>query len=933
MKKIFMILVISLIPISIHAQHVYIADFQNVDSYLGANRQMVSFSIPQTETWTEDFICAGSVYAENIDFIETSFNYYPGRSLRYVRFNLSYNGSGYPRLVIMLNSVKTVPLDFTATSNGHYDMAVENILSEQYWDGSHTVKLIFFVVDDLHKNTLVTKSSQILNSMDSPERIVSPINGTFSLSMEVTADEVSHMPDWDTIDPGPLYSDQNYIRSKTMTTQNGTSYIDEIEYYDGLGRPVQKIQKGISPKGHDWVTIRQYDGIGRKNREWLPAVIGSKEGEYVNPIVVMEAARITYDKDSHPYSFFEYDSSPLDRIVAQYGPGFNWYEQKRAQRMHYLANKCDVDSLNCIEFISIDAQTDTTLVITSIGNFQDGTLNVVGSSDEDGNMTLEFKNEQNQTLLIRQVAFFNGRQNLYDTYYIYDDMGNLRAVLPPEVSARLNETGSWSSDLSQDLRDYAYLYNYDSQNRCVAKKWPGSDWIRIIYDNSNDIPILTQDGEQRRHGEWGFSIPDVFGRIVLCGTCANNPDITSLSNTKVYAYKNFGNPGTILGYGVSGLELDSPKNITSYYYDDYLFLGVPEFLGKDLEYLSSGIDACFLTRYGAEEDSYSSNGLLTGSRTAVYSQTSDSLLARYAAYYYDSKKRPVQTREHYGIVARGEYRAYDFIGNVQRIIDEYSVDSQYTWTQETNFRYDHAGRLLEETTSLARDGATPTTAVRNYTYDELGRIISIGSGPEASAQSEQFSYNLRGWQIKRSSEAFRMSLYYNNPQHSTTVPSYSGNITEWSWTHNAENENTYAFSYDPLARLMSAKQYVGDIQEDRYVEREVTYDKNGNPLSLERLQSGEILHDFTYAYTGNQLATLSDGNVLYHYAYDSNGNMIHDGMNAFDLSYNQLNRVERVLCNNETLANYSYLADGTKFSATDADGNGFYYLGSLVYRK
>ena len=33
------------------------------------------------------------------------------------------------------------------------------------------------------------------------------------------------------------------------------------------------------------------------------------------------------------------------------------------------------------------------------------------------------------------------------------------------------------------------------------------------------------------------------------------------------------------------------------------------------------------------------------------------------------------------------------------------------------------------------------------------------------------------------------------------------------------------------------------------------------------------------------------------------------------------------------MANYSYLTDGTKFSATDADGNGLYYLGSLVYER
>lgn len=33
------------------------------------------------------------------------------------------------------------------------------------------------------------------------------------------------------------------------------------------------------------------------------------------------------------------------------------------------------------------------------------------------------------------------------------------------------------------------------------------------------------------------------------------------------------------------------------------------------------------------------------------------------------------------------------------------------------------------------------------------------------------------------------------------------------------------------------------------------------------------------------------------------------------------------------MANYSYLADGTKLAAVDAAGNGLIYSGSLVYRK
>ena len=51
------------------------------------------------------------------------------------------------------------------------------------------------------------------------------------------------------------------------------------------------------------------------------------------------------------------------------------------------------------------------------------------------------------------------------------------------------------------------------------------------------------------------------------------------------------------------------------------------------------------------------------------------------------------------------------------------------------------------------------------------------------------------------------------------------------------------------------------------------------------------------------------------------------------LSWNDLGLVEKVSLNDTDLVNYSYLADGTKVSALDDDGDGLLYLGSLIYRK
>ena len=61
--------------------------------------------------------------------------------------------------------------------------------------------------------------------------------------------------------------------------------------------------------------------------------------------------------------------------------------------------------------------------------------------------------------------------------------------------------------------------------------------------------------------------------------------------------------------------------------------------------------------------------------------------------------------------------------------------------------------------------------------------------------------------------------------------------------------------------------------------------------------------------------------------------MTFDGRTGLSLIWNDLGLVEKVSLNGEDLVNYSYLADGTKVSALDGDGDGLLYLGSLIYRK
>ena len=194
----------------------------------------------------------------------------------------------------------------------------------------------------------------------------------------------------------------------------------------------------------------------------------------------------------------------------------------------------------------------------------------------------------------------------------YDDFGNLSAVLPPLASDGMKNvpTLSFSSSV---LRNYAYLYLYDSRNRCKAKRLPGCDWTYYVYDTADRL-IFVQDGEQRARGEWSFTIPDIFGRVSVSGTCKNTLNAlstTSPLNGIVVKATRDNVTGTYKGYSLSGITLVSPTVLNISYYDDYAFMGtngIPASTDANFKYdAETGYD----TRYTASAKTF-----LTGTLTA-----------------------------------------------------------------------------------------------------------------------------------------------------------------------------------------------------------------------------------------------------------------------------------------------------------------------------
>lgn len=303
------------------------------------------------------------------------------------------------------------------------------------------------------------------------------------------------------------------------------------------------------------------------------------------------------------------------------------------------------------------------------------------------------------------------------------------------------------------------------------------------------------------------------------------------------------------------------------------------------------------------------------------------------AYYYDYKGRIIQAVEknHLGYISRFSLK-YSFSGDPLVTVETHQISENVEDILETRFTYDNRGRLLKDSTCLNGGSWIPM----KYDYNDLGRLISTTYGD--SVVTEGYKYNIQGWLTQKKSDKFTMDLRYFDPK-KDVAPSYTGNITEWEWQHKDSDlgetpVNAYAFTYDKLDRLVDSNHYEDDKLTNRFTERYIYYDQNGNITHLYR-EGANDGYGFGYEYSGNQLVRLWDkGNGEHDYTYDSNGNLLTDGRRGLKFEYNFLDLVSKVTsCDDDSQkAHYIYSSSGSKLGVKGA-GKELQYLGSFVYEQ
>ncbi len=808
-------------------------------------------------------------------------------------------------------------------------------------------------------------------------------------------------------------SQVNYIRTwdAKAPQQNGNTLVSRplrevqqtTQYIDGLGRPLQTVVKqgslitGSSAK--DLIQPVEYDAFGRQAKQHLPYASTANTGAYRAAALTEQPAfynstdisknPVAGQTETHFYGYTTYEASPLNRVLEQYGPGKNWagtHQQsseanRRGVKTKYYVNTA-LDGVR-IWNVTIAAIGDLSSY-HSPGTYPAGELYKTVVIDENNKQVIEFKDKEGKVILKKvqhtadpDLGAGSGHDGWLCTYYLYDDLGNLRCVLQPRGAELIKNT--WGLANAVTLAQQCFRYEYDHRNRMIIKKVPAKGAEYMVYD-ARDRLVMYQDSKLRQQGFWQVTLYDHLNRPVQTGLMKNSYAAGGVASRSFTSHLTAANASTAYPFAH-----DAPPSTTYWEYltktgyDNYSTIPSASGLDNTLETAQITSTYGFFTTYNASPNyaqqlttSGQTRGMVTWTQTKVLGSTA----YQYSVNIYDSHGRLIQvkSKNHLGgadIVTTQYNWSGQPLVNVQKQVKP-SPNAQTSYTI-TKYVYDDLGRLVRTDKKIRHNqvnaNAMPSsyTTVNRLEYDALGQVKqkSVGNKPGGSTPLSVAShrYNIRGWlldvnkeyiaQTSNADQYFGFELGYDkNPSLGTFTPQYNGNISGVLWKAEGDQaKRRYRYTYDAANRLKTAAftQYASgsgtgatfnNANGMDFSVSNLLYDANGN--LTRKIQKGLILNtahvidDLSYYYlesNGNRLARVEDAaspavsgrlgdfkdgtNSDRDYGYDYNANLTKDlNKNIETITYNHLNLPVEITVTGKGTITYTYDAAGNKLKKT-----------------
>lgn len=693
--------------------------------------------------------------------------------------------------------------------------------------------------------------------------------------------------------------------SAVIATSNTANQVKQTTtYVDGLGRPLQTVVKNASPSGYDFVSPFVYDAYGLQQYQYLPYIhTSSSDGSFkLDPF---NAQKAFYQNTTlNPglqgeqvyYAETQYEPSPLNRVQKTFASGNSWASTggNHPAQLQYLTN-------TTTDAVRIWTMPATGNIPVSTSTYAPGTLYKNITTDEQGHLSIEFKNNDGHVVLkkVSLTSTADGHTGWLCTYYVCDDLENLRFVIAPKAVNLISSNWVISQAVADGL---CFQYTYDGRNRMVTKKLPDAGIVNMVYD-TRDRQVFLQDANLLATQQWLVTFYDALNRPVMTAlypstqTAAQlqatlnsaTPATTTLTNTFP------GLPDLVLGARTVGQTLYEASQsitfqdgftsetgaeftaqitpslqgnteqvtvvnplpgITGYqpltytFYDDYTYNGAKSLQAGDFSKLQADpANSTYATPVST--NSTMTKGLVTGNKVRVLG--TDQWLT--TTTYYDAKGRPVQMVSDNlqgGQIVNSSL--YDFTGKVLSTYEHVtnprsgiSPDQQVLSVQA----YDDNGRLVKVSKQV--NGGT-MRVIAQHTYDELGRLKKKTLDNNLEVVNNE--YNIKGWLsainkdyvagINTEVNHFGEKISYNT---GFSIPQYNGNISGITWKgFNTPIARAYGYGYDAVNRITSGDFRQQNDGSTNYTNDKVdftvsglTYDENGNILTMNQngLKAGQ----------------------------------------------------------------------------------------------
>jgi|GEM_PF-578951 len=715
--------------------------------------------------------------------------------------------------------------------------------------------------------------------------------------------------------------------------------IENIQYINGLGKLKQTNSIRQGNQNQDIVKHIEYDQYGRQRKEYLPFSLPSNVYGSYNSNSENDAKTYHYNKyksqenwssvaTSNPYSEKEWELSPLNRQTKQAAPGNNWKLSSTNEHVIIYDYKTNITNEVVDFYVAFSNNNRKEPIFQKRGYYAPNQLYKIITKNENwkstqtnptDNTSVEFRDKQDRLILKRD----HDKGRWHDTYYVYDDFGNLTYVLPPQLNTYPNEQQIWKDEsfAGESISTfYVPIVNFDYYNEYYVSI--NNNFLSVYFDDFGQGPQGVALNTTTPVFDLGFTLntnlPDmVLGPVTIKkqnGTVSDTHYTARLQGGKIYlsgdgtpAYAVTLDVGLSLNDYTGNLGIVIDNNTLNdyayqYKYDERNRLIEKKLPGKDWEYIVyDKLDRVMLTQ----------DANLKSNNKWLFTKYDPFDRAVYTGIWTNPTSG--QTREQVQTTVNNQTNVVWSENKLasQQIVGTPATTIYYTNNAfpKTNFEilnvnyfdnyvFDFGSTpfisgLASNVKSLATGSKTKildyNTWIKTTTYyDEKARVIYTASENENLATKEYVRYTL----------------------------DFIGKVTKTETTHQKGNNTPITivdnFTYDHAGRLLTQKQKINALPEQLIAKN--TYDELGL-LIRKDVGNTEV----------NPLQKVDyDYNIRGWLKSINNTSRLQNNLFAFDIKYDD---VEKPLgySNVEPLYNGNISATNWKTDNGTTAHRGYYY--------